>query len=166
MNKKIVAILVWMLMIVPVVTVTATKNTSRNTEMVNTQSPTIPTINGEINGILGETYDYTIVAVDPQGDDVFYRIRWGDCSNMNWVGPFESGEEVTIEHAWCGVCCSPGKFTITVTAKDIHGSEGAGGTLEVFMVSKRPRLNIDLLFQYFLGHNANLFPILSKLLGF
>jgi hypothetical protein len=145
MNKKIIAVLVWTLLVVPVFTVTATKNISIKSGVEDTQSPDSPLIEGVTNGVLGVKYDYTISSVDPQGDDVFFKIRWGDCSVMNWVGPFESGEEVTFSHAWCDVCCYPGKFTISVSAKDVHNSESPRSTFEVFMDERKPRSIFELL---------------------
>ena len=40
------------------------------------------------------------VADDPEGNDVFYKVSWGDGFIDGFVGPYASGEEVTLSHAW------------------------------------------------------------------
>jgi hypothetical protein len=55
---------------------------------------------------------------DPEGDDVFYTIIWGDGSNSDWLGPFHSGEKVTVTHTWE----SPGTYTVRAIAKDIYNA--------------------------------------------
>jgi hypothetical protein len=46
-------------------------------------------------------------------------INWGDGNTTDWLGPYESGEEIIVSHAWKTV----GKYTILVKAKNIYGEE-------------------------------------------
>lgn len=82
--------------------------------------PIAPTINGPSRGKIGEEYEYAFATMDPDGDDdVYYYIDWGDGTQSDWLGPYESGEEVTASHTWT----SRGSYEIKVKAKDVNGAE-------------------------------------------
>jgi len=40
--------------------------------------PTVPIITGPTSGAVSVSYEFTIVSTDPDGDDVYYYIDWGD----------------------------------------------------------------------------------------
>jgi hypothetical protein len=95
-----------------------------------TKPPNAPTIVGPVEGKAHTEYEYTFVAIDPDGDDVYYWVQWGEgCPVVEWIGPYASGEEITLTYAWD----SRGTYTIRAIAKDVHGAEGEVGTLEVSM---------------------------------
>ena len=135
--------------------------------VINTgQAPNTPNVAGPISGIIGERYEYTITTVDPQGDDVYYKISWGDCAVMFWDGPHKSGEEVTYEHAWCEVCFpGGGDFTIQVWVKDANDNIGHCKTFETSMATKDQSV-IGLLFLQFLERFIERVPLLENLLDF
>ncbi len=87
---------------------------------IKNNPPDMPAITGPTSGIVGESYDYNFDTIDPDGDDVYYYIEWGDDSYDNWFGPFSSGEEATASHTWY----SEGDFDITAKAKDTYDEEG------------------------------------------
>jgi len=91
--------------------------------------PEKPTINGPSSGKVGETYSYAFTAVDGNNDDLFYYVRWGDGSRTGWIGPYKSGETITLNHTWS----RRGSFIIQAKAKDIYGLESGWSTLEVSM---------------------------------
>jgi len=91
--------------------------------------PDPPDITGLTSGKAGTEYEYTFVAVDPDDDDVYYYIEWGDGEIEEWIGPFESSEEVTVSHTWE----EEGDYTIRAKAKDSYDAESDWGTLEVTM---------------------------------
>ncbi|HEC82540.1 MAG TPA: PKD domain-containing protein, partial [Thermoplasmatales archaeon] len=64
-------------------------------------------------------YIYTASATDPDGDQLYYKWDWGD-SISDWLGPYNPGEIVNVEHIWE----NKGSYEIRVKAKDIHGKEG------------------------------------------
>jgi hypothetical protein len=94
-----------------------------------THTPNAPTINGSLNGTVGVKYNYTFVSTDPDGDNLFYYIKWGDDTNTSWLGPYLSGEEIIVNHTWS----EKGKYTIQAKAKDIWGAESGWGYLDVTM---------------------------------
>jgi len=92
--------------------------------------PSIPVIEGPLEGQIGEEYDYTFVSNDPEGEDVYYWVEWFEgCPGINWQGPYPSGEEVTFSNVWP----DQGTYTIQCKAKDIHDAESDWGDLTVTM---------------------------------
>lgn len=128
-----------------------TLTTLRNTP------PDTPLIVGETKGKVGVAYTYTIVTQDPEMDDVMYYIDWGDLTNSSWVGPYHSGENITLSHTFT----TKGTYTIQVKARDSHLAESGWGTLQVSM----PTLLTISLSLKFLHHFPFLFSLLHHLLG-
>ncbi len=64
------------------------------------QPPEAPTISGPTSGTVGEEYNYTFVATEPEGEDLYYWIDWGDETSSGWIGPFSLNEEVNVGHTW------------------------------------------------------------------
>jgi hypothetical protein len=79
--------------------------------------PNIPS--GPTSGKIGKKYEYTFVTIDPDGDEIYYNIDWGDKNNSHWIGPYPSGELVTVKHNWT----QKGTYEIKVKAKDIYEAE-------------------------------------------
>jgi len=74
---------------------------------------------GEINGKIGEEYYYNTSTTDVDGNIVYYYWLWGDGSNSDWIGPYTSGEEISISHIWN----KRGDYSLKVKAKDEEGFE-------------------------------------------
>ena len=74
---------------------------------------------GEITGIINEIYHYKTSTIDPEGDDIYYLFNWDDGTYSDWFGPYNSGEEATVDYIWK----TPGNYSIQVKAKDIFGVE-------------------------------------------
>ena len=89
--------------------------------------PSKPEIDGRTHGEPHQTYPYTFVSTDPDDNDVFYYIDWGDDTNTGWIGPFDSGEEITRSHKWD----EEGTYTISAKAKDIFDEVSEWGYLEI-----------------------------------
>ena len=123
------------------VTLTVTDNSSNTSDdttwawiQASNDPPNKPSINGKINGIAGQSYDYTFTSTDPENQNVWYYIDWGDGQTEEWIGPCESGEEVTKSHTWD----DEDTYTIRAKAKDIFDAESDWGTLEVSMPVNQP----------------------------
>jgi parallel beta-helix repeat protein len=91
--------------------------------------PEKPQITGQTNGTVGDTYTYTFSSTDPDGDNVYYYIDWGDGTNTSWFGPFASGVPQQKDHSWS----KKGTYTIMIIARDTKGLESPWGTLKVTM---------------------------------
>lgn len=116
--------------------------------------PEIPDINGTTGGSAGTEYTYTFNSVDPDGDDVFYYIKWGDGHIESWDGPHDSGVDFDIAHTYA----KQGKFTIQAKAKDAYDTESDWAELEVTM--PRNKAITSSLFLQFLER----FLLLNRLL--
>jgi hypothetical protein len=123
--------------------------------------PNTPTITGQETGKVGQRYNYTFNAIDPDGNDVYYFIDWGDTTNSSWIGPFPSGNEIIKSHTWS----KKGTYTIKAKAKDVHGDESDWKTLSVIMPCSD---NIPLIqfWERLLDRFPNAFPILRHLLRY
>jgi hypothetical protein len=127
-------------------------------------APTTPSITGPETGKPKIPYNCTIVAADPDGDQVTYFIDWGDNTSEEWPGVYDSNVPVTVGHHFL----YKGTYDIKVKAKDIYGAESDWGYLQVKMpisssYDHHPMLNI---IQRFLERHPSAFPILRSLLGF
>ncbi len=122
--------------------------------------PFPPSITGTINGQAGKEYYYTFSTTDPEGDDVYYYIEWGDGDKEEWIGPYESGEEEIRSHTWS----KTGAYTIRAQAKDIYEAKSGWTILKITMPMNKA-LNMNLLFLRFLQQHPHLFPILRHVLG-
>jgi hypothetical protein len=126
--------------------------------IVENQAPSEPTINGPLSAHPKKLITYTFSAVDPEGNDVYYMVSWGDGFVDGFEGPYASGEEVTFSHAWN----SGGTYTIACVAKDIYDAKSPQGSLKLTIARNRAVFNLQLL--RFLEILMNRLPILEKLL--
>ncbi len=76
--------------------------------------PATPTISGPTNGTAGKQYNFTVVTIDPDEDNVYYYIDWGDGTSSGWIGPYSSGIEIIASHIWD----ISGTYLIRAKAKD------------------------------------------------
>jgi uncharacterized protein with GYD domain len=105
---------------------------------LSSNPPDVPTISGPTNGEVGQEYIFTIVTSDPDGDDVFYFIDWGDETSSGWIGSYSSGEEVIINHTWS----KSGIFEIKAQAKDINGIKSEWSESFLITIIGGPELEI------------------------
>jgi len=136
---------------------TAVDNSDNPFTLLNSP-PDKPIINGPIEGDAGIEYDYEFSAIDSNLDYLFYYIEWGDALFENWIGPYESGETVTISHNWS----EPGTYIIRAKVKDISNDESEWATLEIVMPVNH-QYSFPLL-QRLLERFPNAFPILRHLM--
>jgi len=123
-------------------------------------SPDKPIIEGSSNGKAGEVYEYTFITSDPEGDDVYYWIEWGDDTVEEWIGPHASGKSVTLGHSWS----KKGNYTIGCKARDIYDAESDWATLEVTMPKNKAfNFNFPLL-SWLFERFPNAFPMLRCIL--
>lgn len=70
--------------------------------------------------ITGESGIYKTNTIDSDGDQIFYWFDWGDGSNSNWIGPYDSGRIIDgVSHSWD----TAGSYNIKAKAKDEHDAE-------------------------------------------
>jgi hypothetical protein len=74
----------------------------------------IPEISGPDEGVQFEEYEFTFVVNDPEEDEIWLYVDWGDGDIEDWIGPYDSGEEITLNHSWD----DGGLFEIYAKSKD------------------------------------------------
>jgi hypothetical protein len=122
-------------------------------------APDDPHVEGTVNGKAGVEYTYSFCTDDPDGDDIYYWIEWGDsCPAVEWIGPFPSGVCMTLSHNWT----DQGDYTIQAKAKDSYDAESGWGYLDISMPlnHQAPSWFFQLLQKY-----PRIFPILRTLIG-
>ena len=127
---------------------------------VENHPPNKPSISGPNTGKLGTEYDYTISTTDPDGDQVFFFIDWGDGSSEDWDGPHDSDENVIYKHTWT----KTKTYKVRVRAKDTYDAESDWSELEIKITNPRTRLKFNNLLWNFISYFRILFPILRILL--
>jgi outer membrane protein assembly factor BamB len=121
---------------------------------LDANAPSAPMINGPTNGGVNTDYNFTISSSSPLGRDVYYFIDWDDDSVEKWIGPYSSGEDVTVSHKWSKM----GIYTIRARAKDTDNLWGSWSSLNVIIPRDKSTNNIFLL------RLLERFPLLQKLI--
>jgi len=126
--------------------------------------PKTPWLLGRKTGENGTVYRYTFWANDPDGDDLYYYLNWGDTywdgGAVGWIGPYKSGEKVTLEKNWT----EKGNYTVRVKARDYYDTKSEWATLKVTMPVSYD-LPIHWFFEQLLQRFPHAFPILRFLLS-
>jgi hypothetical protein len=121
--------------------------------------PSDLTIEGPTQGTIKVAIEYQFTTTDPDNDEVYYIIDWGDETNSSWIGPYSSSEIITKSHTWL----TKGTYMIKAKAKDIYGKESGWETFSVIMPysdNQSFHLFLGKLFERF----PNALPILRHLL--
>ncbi|HVQ01343.1 MAG TPA: Zn-dependent exopeptidase M28, partial [Candidatus Thermoplasmatota archaeon] len=105
--------------------------------------------------------DYNFTTTDPDNDQVYYFVDWGDGSNSSWIGPHQSGDSLIQSHSWL----KKGTYLIRSKAKDSHWDESNWSTLQVSMPLsyEPPHLRF---FVWLLERFPNMFPIIRYLMRY
>ncbi len=112
--------------------------------------PNSPIIDGPTNAKIGIDYDFTFNTTDPDGDDIWYHIGWGDKEIIYIYGPYHSGELITLSYNWS----SKGNYIIQCKAVDEYYLESNWSELEINIPRNRAWLRF-----------IDMFPILQRLLN-
>jgi len=91
--------------------------------------PNSPVIDGHSSGRAGRKYSYQFSATDTDCNDVYFFIDWGDGTVEEWIGPYESGEEITVSHRWS----DNGTYMCKAKAKDVFDAESNWSIMEIHM---------------------------------
>ena len=100
---------------------------SKTISVIHNDPPDEPMILGPRLGKADATYNYQIKATDPDGNQVYYEIDWGDLTGKEILGPFDSGSELKVNHSWKNA----GRYTIQVYSRDSHHIQSNSTTLVV-----------------------------------
>jgi len=112
-------------------------------DIVENIAPNPPVVAGPIKAKVREMVEYHFITSDMNGDQVLYFVEWGDDTNNDWIGPFQSDEDVILEHVWD----SRGSYIIRAKAKDVFGHESEWST---YAISMSQFYNLPLFLRVFL----------------
>ena len=124
-------------------------------------APSAPTIQGQSQGKINKEYSYTFSSNDPLDKDVWYYISWGDGFVEDWIGPYPSGETVTVSHTWE----FKGTYKVEARAKNSDNLWGPYGILEVTMPLSYEPPHFRF-FDWLLERFPHAFPVIRFLLEF
>lgn len=94
--------------------------------------PNPPIIEGPLSGKSGDEYTYSFTVTDPDEDNLFLYIDWGDDTIEDWSGPYESDEEIDFIKIWD----EEGTYIVKAKTKDECDAESDWASIEISM----PRL--------------------------
>lgn len=101
-------------------TITSGYPTILDVELVrNNDPPYQPYIFGPATGKKGADYELTAEADDPENDDLYFFVDWGDGTQGPWLGPYPAGSPSNITHKYLDI----GNYEIKAKAKDVYGEE-------------------------------------------
>jgi hypothetical protein len=115
-------------------------------------------IYGPNRGKPGEEYEYVFYVIDPENDDFYLWIDWGDGDSTGWIGPYHGGDIVKQSHMWN----EKGTYVIKAMARDYCG-EGEWAELEIEI--PRGRTSFNFLFLKLFERFFYMFPLIKVLLG-
>ena len=97
-------------------------------------------------------------STDPESENLYYHIEWGDGTSDSNLGPYSSGEVITKSHSWSG----EEVYTIRVKAKDVNGLESDWGTFEISTPVTHDKTNVNRI--QIIERILDYFPLLKQFL--
>jgi len=76
--------------------------------------PNKPSISGPEEGNVGEELTFSTSSIDPYDKELSFLWEWGDGTQSDWLGPYDSGEIVSASYSWD----EEGIYQVKVKAKN------------------------------------------------
>jgi parallel beta-helix repeat protein len=108
-------------------------------------TPTPPSVTGLVKGQYCKTHTYNFTTYDPDNDQIYFYIDWGDNTPVKAYGPYSSNIENKIKHTWL----IPDKYTIKAKAIDDNNFESDWGLPLEIVMSQGKSLNKMFLPNFF-----------------
>ncbi|KYK22330.1 hypothetical protein AYK25_02710 [Thermoplasmatales archaeon SM1-50] len=121
--------------------------------------PSAPYITGPTSIKAKTAYLWNFTAIDPENNDIFYQIDWGDNTITDWIGSYHSGETMSQSHVYL----YKGEYQIKAKAKDLYNNEGDWGTLSIYVPTAYNKPTNLWFWEQLLERFPNAFPILRHL---
>ena len=137
-------------------------DTSDSPFSINYFIPSIPQMNGPTQGGNGIPFTYSVLASDPQGEQIYYKWNWGDGNETTWLGPFTSNVTTTETYSWA----RDGTYELRVKAMNTGGTESNWSTPHQMVVAEQVNFsNVQLGHIYFKLFSFNRSFIFSDFLA-
>jgi hypothetical protein len=130
-----------------------------NISIVENQYPVKVVINGQKWGFGGVDYEFTFISTDADGHDIYYRINWDDENDTGYIGPYCTGETLTLSHSWK----QKGEYFIKAWAKDTLDGESQQSSYKIVILTNKNKEK-SIIFNVILEHLIKNFPLLNHML--
>lgn len=90
-------------------------------------------INGPSQGGNGIPFNFSIVASEPPGEEIYYMWDWGDGNISNWYGPYNSSIPMTVTYSWA----NDGNYSMRVKAKNAAGDETNWSAVHLMVIAEQ-----------------------------
>jgi hypothetical protein len=111
---------------------------------------------GQQIGLRNKNYEFITSARDADGDKIYYKWDWGDGTFSEWLGPYESEEQVSIKHKWS----SFGFFNVKVKVRDEHLAQSMWSQPVSVFMPRDNQISNPFDFRLF-NHFTNIFQIIK-----
>ncbi len=125
-------------------------------EKTENKPPYKPILLGPPNGKINNEYVFTTSAVEPEADPIYFCFDWGDGTEDEWLGPYESVVSTDFYHTWT----EQGSYQVKVKARDQYITESEWSDIETISISKNKPINKPFL--NFLENHPILFQLLQR----
>ena len=106
-----------------------------------------------------------ISTTDPDGDQVFYYVDWGDgWPEPEWIGPYDSGKTVSLSHIYIEESTWSEDYWINVNCKDINNEESYCSSYHKIQIDKSRSINNPFTYQLKQFFEKWDFPLLTRLI--
>jgi hypothetical protein len=102
------------------------------------EPPNTPIITGPNKSNIDEEIQFNISCEDPDDDDVYYYIDWGDDQINEWIGPYSSEHQVKLSHIYS----EQGDYLIKIKSKDIFYEESEFTTFQISIPKSKSHINL------------------------
>jgi len=102
-------------------------------------APEITLIAANPGGVPQLSYPSWFEATDPEADDVYLQVEWGDGQTENWIGPYTSGAQAEVFHTWDSV----GTYPARVRARDTDLNTGEWSAIDNVYIVACGDINAD-----------------------
>ena len=128
--------------------------------IVENDPPVKVTINGPSLGKVGQELEYTFTSTDSDGHNIYYRVLWDDGDDTGWLGPYSSGEQITLTHTWN----KNGNYWIKAWAKDTLEGKSPQAMLNLIITKNLNKIkSVSPFFVLFLEKLLQHFPALGEI---
>lgn len=98
---------------------------------------------GPSSGNVDVSYSFSVSTIDPDGDDIFYLLDWGDGNISGWIGPYPSAELCFTDHLWE----TQGEYSIRVRAKDQFGIQSEwSDSIQITIPNNKQVISFERIF--------------------
>jgi hypothetical protein len=101
--------------------------------VINTAPNAPSTPSGPSSGLPATSYSYSTAATDPDGQNVYYVMDWGDGTQTNtgWVA---SGQTASLSHSWAAA----GTYQVKAYAVDAYGASSGWSSIKSVAINTPP----------------------------